>query len=163
MLFHGLCSSAARAGSSLASSMIPPYQGSNARARGRVQALQAYYQQHQPTNSPTMRTPIVSGTRRSNSHRGSAQSGQLTSSSDQIGFVFIPSGPSGHSFQEEENHVPSHFHAWERDRMPSTMNHVDRDNGWGAYHQAASGSDPGTRSGSFRLRNGSERLPSQNR
>lgn len=157
-------SSAARAGSSLASSMIPPYPGSNARARDRVQALQAYYQQHQPTNSPTVRAPIVSGTRRSNSHRGSAQSGQVISSSDQIGFFFIPSASSGRNFQEEEN-IPSRFlHAWERDRLPSlSMNHVDRDSGWGAHQQAASGSDPGTRSSSFRLRNGSERLPSQNR
>ncbi|XP_028780915.1 E3 ubiquitin-protein ligase RFI2 isoform X2 [Neltuma alba] len=157
-------SSAARAGSSLASSTIPPYPGSNARARDRVQALQAYYQQHQPTDLPAMRVPIVSGTRRSNGHnRGPAQLGQVTTSSDQIGFFFIPSGSSGRNFQEE-NHIASPFHARERDHLPSSsMNHTDWDSGWGAQHDAASGSDTGNRSSGFRLRNGSERLPSHNR
>ncbi|KAF7817924.1 E3 ubiquitin-protein ligase RFI2-like isoform X1 [Senna tora] len=157
-------SSAARAGSSVASSMIPPYPGSNARARDRVQALQAYYQQPQPTNSTSMRVPIASGTRRSSSHRGSAQSAQMASSPDQSGFFFIPSGSSGRNIQEQENHLPARIHAWERDRLPSlSMNHVDRDLAWGAYHQAASGTDPSIRSSGFRLRHGSERLPSQNR
>lgn len=144
--------------------MIPPYPGSNARARDRVQALQAYYQQQQPTNSTTMRAPIASGTRRSSSHRGSAQLAPVASSLDQSGFFFIPSGSSGRNFHEQENHLSNRIHAWERDRLPSlSMSHVDRDSGWGAYHQAASGSDPGTRSSGFRLRHGSERLPSQNR
>ncbi|CBI39509.3 unnamed protein product, partial [Vitis vinifera] len=116
-------SSGARAGSSVASSMIPPYPGSNARARDRVQALQAYYQQQQPSNSPAMRTPMISGTRRSGSHRGLAQVGPVASSSDQI----------------------------------------ERDSGWGAFHQAGSGSDSGIRPSSFRQRHGSDRTSSQNR
>lgn len=143
--------------------MIPPYPGSNARARDRVQALQAYYQQQQPTNSTTMRAPIASGTRRSSSHRGSAQLAPVASSPDQSGFFFIPSGSSGRNFQEQENHLPSRFHAWERDHLLSLSVNHDRESGWGAYHQAASGSDPGTRSTGFRVRHGSERLPSQNR
>ena len=155
-------SSAARAGSSVASSMIPPYPGSNARARDRVQALQAYYQPQQPANPATMRTPIPSGSRRSGSHSGSAQLAPVATSPDhQSGFFFVPSSSSGHSFQEE-NHLPSRFHAWERDHLPS-LSHVDRDSGWRAYHQAVSRSDPGIRSSSFRLRHGSERMPWQNR
>ncbi|KAF7805087.1 E3 ubiquitin-protein ligase RFI2-like isoform X1 [Senna tora] len=155
--------SSARAGSSAASSMIPPYPGSNARARDRVQALQAYYQQHQPTNS-AMRTPLASGTRRSSSHRA-AQLAPVASSPDQSGgFFLVPSGSSGRNFQEQESHLPSRFHAWERDHLPSlSSNHVDRDSGWVAYHQPASGSDPGIRSSGFRLRHGSERTPTQNR
>ncbi|EOY11513.1 RING/U-box superfamily protein isoform 2 [Theobroma cacao] len=76
-------SSGARAGSSVASSLIPPYPGSNARARDRVQALQAYYQQQQPSTSPAIRTPIIPGSRRSSSHRSLAQVGPVASSSDQ--------------------------------------------------------------------------------
>ncbi|KAI9099008.1 hypothetical protein K1719_024775 [Acacia pycnantha] len=156
-------SSAARAGSSVASSMIPPYPGSNARARDRVQALQAYYQQHQPNNS-AMRTPIASGNRRSSSHRGSAQLAPLASSPDQGGgFFLVPPGSSGRNFQEE-SHLPSHFHAWERDPSPAlSSNHVDRDSIWVAYHQPIGGSDPSMRSLGFRLRHGSERTPAQNR
>ena len=88
-------SSAARAGSSVSSSMIPPYPGSVARARDRVQALQAYSQQ--PSNTPAMRTPVMSGARRSSIHRGPGQvTGQVASSSDQTGgFYFFPSGSSG--------------------------------------------------------------------
>ncbi|XP_054801864.1 E3 ubiquitin-protein ligase RFI2-like [Prosopis cineraria] len=147
--------------SAAASSMIPPYPGSNARARDRVQALQAYYQQHQPSNS-VMRTPIASGTRRSSSHRGSAQLGPVASSPDQGGgFFLVPS--TGRSFQEE-NHLPSRFRAWERDPLTSlSSNHVDRESGWVAYHQPHGGSDPSVRSLGFRLRHGSERVPSQNR
>lgn len=144
--------------------MIPPYPGSNARTRDRVQALQAYYQQQQPANS-AMRTHIPSGTRRSSNHRGSAQLAPVTTSPDQSGgFFLVPSGSSGRNFQEQENHLPSHFHTWERDHLPSlSSNHVDRDSGWVAYHQPASGTDPGIRSSGFRLRHGSERMPSQNR
>lgn len=158
------CSSAARAGSSVASSMIPPYPGSNARARDRVQALQAYYQPQQPPNSTTMRTPVAPSARRSSSHSGSAQIAPLATSPDQSGgFFFIPSSSSGRNFQED-NHLPSRVHAWERDPLPSlSLNHVDRDSAWRAYHQAAGRSDPGTRSSSFRLRHGSERMPPQNR
>ncbi|BFG36902.1 hypothetical protein CerSpe_231760 [Prunus speciosa] len=158
-------SSSARAGSSVTSSMIPPYPGSNARARDRVQALQAYYQQQQPSNSPTMRTPIIQGARRSSSQRGVAQVGPVASSSDQNGgFYFFPSASSGRNYQEAENPLPNRFHAWERDHLPSfSMNQVDRDQGWAAVHQGGSGSDSAMRGSSFRQRHGSERTPSQNR
>ncbi|XP_022744724.1 E3 ubiquitin-protein ligase RFI2-like isoform X3 [Durio zibethinus] len=76
-------SSGARAANSVASSLIPPYPGSNARARDRVQALQAYYQQQHPSTSPAMRTPIISGSRRSGSHRSHTQV-PVASSSDQV-------------------------------------------------------------------------------
>ncbi|GMY21750.1 E3 ubiquitin-protein ligase RFI2 [Fagus crenata] len=158
-------SSVGRPGSSVASSMIPPYPGSNARARDRVQALQAYYQQQQPSNSTSMRTPpIISGTRRSSNHRGMAQ-GPVASSSDQTGgFYIVPPGSSGRTFQEAENPLPSRFHSWERDHLPTfSMNQVDRDSGWGSYHQAASGSDTSIRSSGFRQRHGSERTSAQNR
>uniref|UniRef100_A0A6N2KDR9 RING-type domain-containing protein n=1 Tax=Salix viminalis TaxID=40686 RepID=A0A6N2KDR9_SALVM len=155
---HG---SSARPGSSATSSMIPPYQGSNARARDRVQALQAYYQQLQPGNSPPIRTPVVSGSRRSSSHRGMPQLGAVASSSDQTGFYFIPSGATNRNFQEAENPPPARFHSWERNHLPSfSLNQVDRDSGRSTFHQAGGGSDPGIR---FRQRHGSERTPSQNR
>uniref|UniRef100_A0A6N2LGZ6 Uncharacterized protein n=1 Tax=Salix viminalis TaxID=40686 RepID=A0A6N2LGZ6_SALVM len=154
-------SSSARPGSSATSSMIPPYQGSNARARDRVQALQAYYQQLQPGNSPPIRTPVVSGSRRSSSHRGMPQLGAVASSSDQTGFYFIPSGATNRNFQEAENPPPARFHSWERNHLPSfSLNQVDRDSGRSTFHQAGGGSDPGIR---FRQRHGSERTPSQNR
>ncbi|XVE63068.1 hypothetical protein DITRI_Ditri06bG0170100 [Diplodiscus trichospermus] len=159
-------SSGARAGSSVASSLIPPYPGSNARARDRVQALQAYYQQQHPSTSPAIRTPVISGSRRSSSHRSHAQVAPVASSSDQVGgFYFIPSGTSGRNFQEVENPSSARFHAWERDHLPSfSLNQVDRDSGWGAFHHSAGGaSDPSTRSGTFRQRHRSERMPSQNR
>ncbi|XVF06026.1 hypothetical protein REPUB_Repub06bG0012600 [Reevesia pubescens] len=154
-------SSGARAGSSVASSLIPPYPGSNARARDRVQALQAYYQQQHRTSPPI--TPIISGSRRS--HRSHAQVGPVASSSDQVGgFYFIPSGTSGRNFQEAENPLSTRFHAWERDNLPSfSLNQVDRDSSWSAFHQPAGASDPGIRSSSFRQRHGSERTSSQNR
>lgn len=144
--------------------MIPPYPGSNARARDRVQALQAYYQPQQPPNSTTMRTPIASGTRRPSIHGGSAPLAPVATSLDQSGgFFLIPPSSSGRNFQEE-NHLPSRYHAWERDHLPSlSLNHVDRDSGWRAYHQTFSRPDPATRSSSFRSRHGSDRMPSQNR
>lgn len=137
--------------------MIPPYQGSNARARDRVQALQAYYQQ-QPGNSTAIRTPIVSGMRRSSSHRGLSQAGAVASSSDQTGFYFIPPGTSGRNYQEAEN-PPTRYRAWERDHLPSfSLSQVDRESNWIAFHQAAGGSDGSIRSNSFRQRHGSERM-----
>lgn len=146
--------------------MIPPYPGSNARARDRVQALQAYYQQQQPGNSPAMRTPIIPGARRASSHRGISQVGPVASSSDQTGgFYFFPSGTSGRNFPEPENPPSSHFYAWERDHLPSlSLNQLDRDSSWGAFHQGGSvgGSDPGLRPSSLRRRHGSERTLSQN-
>ncbi|XWS42372.1 hypothetical protein CRYUN_Cryun16bG0009000 [Craigia yunnanensis] len=155
--------SGARVGSSVASSLIPPYPGSNARARDRVQALQAYYHQQHPSTSPVIRTPIISGSRRSSSHRSHAQVGPVASSSDQVGGIyFIPSGTSGRNFQEAENSLSTRFHAW--DHLPSfSLNQVDRDSGWGAFHQSAGASDPGIRSSSFHQRHGSERTSSQNR
>ncbi|KAL5539484.1 hypothetical protein UlMin_044682 [Ulmus minor] len=159
-------SSSARAGSSVTSSMIPPYPGSNARARDRVQALQAYYQQHQPSNTPTIpRTPAVSTARRSSSHRGLAQVGPMASSSDQTGgFYFFPSGSSGRNYQEAENPLPGRYHAWERDHLPAfSSNQVDRDAGWAAFHQATNGSEASLRSSGYRQRHGSDRTSSQNR
>ncbi|KAH7574674.1 hypothetical protein JRO89_XS03G0329400 [Xanthoceras sorbifolium] len=153
-----------RAGSSVTSPMIPPYPGSNARARDRVQALQAYYQQLQPSNSPAMRTPIVSGTRRSGNHRGITQLGPVASSSDQTGgFYFFPSGASSRNFQEAENPMSSRYHAWERDHLPSfSLNQVDRDANWSAFHQPTGGRDQGTRPpSSLRRRHGQERTLSQ--
>ncbi|MED6131421.1 hypothetical protein PIB30_009901 [Stylosanthes scabra] len=136
--------------SSVASSMLPPYPGSNARARDRVQALQAYYQ---PPNSSPIRTPIPSGSRRSGSHSGSPQITQLPSSPDQSGFFFVPSSSSPRSFSEDAC-LPSHrFHAWERDHL-SSLSLVNRDSGWRPYHQAVGRSE---RSGNYRLRHGSER------
>ncbi|KAI8555668.1 hypothetical protein RHMOL_Rhmol05G0191500 [Rhododendron molle] len=159
-------SSAARVGSSISSSMIPPYPGSAARARDRVQALQAYFQQ--PTNAPAVRNaPLISGTRRSSSsHRGMAQVPPVASSSDSTnGFYFFPSASSGRNFQESENPPSNRFHAWERDHSTSfSSNQADRDPVWGPFHQAGGGSDTAaTRPTGFRQRYGSERMPSQNR
>ncbi|KAL3538179.1 hypothetical protein ACH5RR_001545 [Cinchona calisaya] len=156
-------SSAARAGSSVASSMIPPYPGSVARARDRVQALQAYFQQ--PSNSPTIRTPVMSGSRRSNSHRSVAQVGAVASSSDQTGgLYFFPSSSSGRTYQEAENPLPNRFHAWDHEHLPSfPPSQINRDSSWGPFHQAAGGSDATFRTNSLRQRHGSERMPSQNR
>lgn len=144
--------------------MIPPYPGSNARARDRVQALQAYYQQQQPSNSTSMRTPIIPSNRRSSSHRGLAQVGPVASSSDQTGgFYLVPPGSSGRTFQEAENPLSNRFHSWERDHPPSfSLSQVERETGWGTYHQAG-GSDTTIRSSSFRQRHGSERTSAQNR
>ncbi|GFY90551.1 RING/U-box superfamily protein [Actinidia rufa] len=138
---------AARVGSSVASSMIPPYPSSVARARDRVQALQAYF--HQPSNS---RTPLIPAARRSTAHRPIAQVGPVASFSDQTGgFYFFPSASSGRNFQEAENTPTNRFQAWERDHLTSfPLSQADRDPGWGAFHQAAGGSDTAIRPTSFR-------------
>ncbi|GAB4835796.1 hypothetical protein Ancab_000712 [Ancistrocladus abbreviatus] len=148
-------SSGARAGSSITSSMIPPYPGSAARARDRVQALQAYFQP--PSGSPSMRPPITSGGRRSNSHRGLTQAGPLASTSDQAGgFYIFPSGTSNRNFPGVENPMPNRYHAWERDHLASfPLSQMDRDSSWGIFHEARSGSS------SFRQQHVSERTPSQ--
>lgn len=158
---HG---SSARAGSSVISSMMPPYPGSNARNRDRVQALQAYYQQ-QPNNMRT--SPVV---RRSTSHRGgSAQSGPVASSSDQNGgFYFFPPGSSGRTFQDPENPLPSRYQTWERELMPSIFSshppERDPTPAWGPFHQPPSASESSLRSsGGFRQRHGSDRTSSQHR
>ncbi|KAM7273497.1 hypothetical protein ACFE04_028161 [Oxalis oulophora] len=155
-------SSSARAGNSVAPSpVIPPYPGSNARTRDRVQALQAYYQPHQPTNS---RSPLISGNRRSNNHRSVAQIG---SSSDQPGgYYYVPNNnTSGRSFQETENPVSNQFHLRERDYLSSfASNQLDRDSGRGVFRQGGGGgSDNGVRPSSFRQRHGSDRTSSQHR
>ncbi|KAK7284383.1 hypothetical protein RJT34_19128 [Clitoria ternatea] len=152
-------SSAARAGNPVASSMIPPYPGSNAGARDRVQALQAYYQPQQPPNSTTIRTPVAASTRRSSSYSMSAPLAPMVSSDQSAAFVFIPSGRN----IQEETHLRSR-HGCVRDHLPSlSLNHVGRESSWRTYHQTASVSDPSIRSSSLRSRHESERMPSQNR
>ncbi|KAF8394585.1 hypothetical protein HHK36_020799 [Tetracentron sinense] len=159
LLGHG---SGPRAGSSA----VPPYPGSNARAHDRVQGLHAYHQQQQPSNLPGIRAPIFSGVRRSSGPRGLAQVGPVASSSDHNGgfYVFPSSGSSGRNLQESENPLRSHFYAWERDRFaPFPLIPVDRESSWGPFHQAAGGSDSGSRSSNFWQRQGSERTSSQSR
>ena len=152
---------AARAGSPVGSSMIPPYPGSNARARNRVQALEAYYQH---PNSTTMQTPVASSTRRVSSHSGPTQLAPVTTSPDQSGGLFLfPSSSSGRNF-EEENDLTGRLNAWERDHISSlSSSQAERDLGWRQYHQNANRSDPRTWASNFRLWHGSDRMPSQNR
>ncbi|KAI8025663.1 E3 ubiquitin-protein ligase RFI2 [Camellia lanceoleosa] len=148
--------SAARAGSSKASPVIPPYPGRVARARDRARRAWArdrvreYFQQ--PSNSPPVRTPIMSGTPRSSSHRRVTQVGPVDSSSDQTGgFYLYPPASSGQNFPEAENHpMSNHFHEWEREHVTSfPLSQGDRDLGWGPFHQAGGGSDTAIRSTSF--------------
>ncbi|KAL9233317.1 hypothetical protein vseg_008335 [Gypsophila vaccaria] len=154
VMSHG---SGNRVGSSATSSMVPPYPGSAARARDRVQALQAYFQP--PSTSPTARhTPLPgmnSGSRRTNAHRGIPQVGHLPSSSDQSGgFYVYPSTTSTQSFSEAEN--PSRFHGWERaDHLSSfPLPQLETDSSW-APHPTGGGPN------SFRQRYGSDRTPHQ--
>ncbi|KAE8685006.1 RING/U-box superfamily protein isoform 2 [Hibiscus syriacus] len=153
-------SSGARAANAAPASFIPAYHGSNAQTRDRVQALQAYYQHHHSSTLPALQTPSISSSPRSRSRRSQAYVGPVASSSDHTsGFYFVASGTSGgHNFQDPENPVSAHFHAWERDQLSSfSLNQVDRDSGWVAFHEAAtSGSDPGIRPSIFRQRHGSE-------
>ncbi|CAN0914155.1 E3 ubiquitin-protein ligase RFI2 [Linum grandiflorum] len=125
-------------GSSVLPTATPTYQGSNARARDRVQALQDYYQQQQPGSPPAIQMATA---RRLSSHRGA-----IASSSDQSGRYFVPP-----NYQEPEN-IASR-----------TRFRAEREPSWGvAYHQG-SGSETGIRSSSYRQRHhGSERA-SQNR
>lgn len=159
---HG---SNARAGSSVAPSMLPPYPGSAARAWERAQALQAYFQ-HPPGHSQGVRTPAMPATRRSNVHRNMAQGGPVASSSEQAsGFFFFPSSSSsGRNYAEAENPVPNRFHAWEREQFPTfPLSQPERDPIWGPIHQVPGGPDTSARPTSFRQRHGSERMPSQHR
>lgn len=145
---------AARAPSSVGSSLVHPHPGSAARARERTQALQAYFQQ--PSSLPGLRAPVVSGSRRSSSQ---PQMGQVGSSSDHIrggGIYYLP--PSGSTtrsgFQEAESSMPGPLqHTWERDTPPHLQPHPGQ--GWG-FQQGGGGS-----TAIFRLRHGSERGPSQ--
>ncbi|KAL4556255.1 hypothetical protein LXL04_038901 [Taraxacum kok-saghyz] len=144
-------SSGGRAPSAVGSSMIHPYPGSAARARERSQALQAYFQQ--PSNLPGLRTPIVSGSRRSNNPAPQ----MAGSSSDHLrggGVYFLPTAAAGggggssngRAFQEAESSMPNAFHhGWERDPHAA---------GWG-FHQAGGGG------GGFRQRHGSDRSAGQ--
>ncbi|KAK9673141.1 hypothetical protein RND81_12G149200 [Saponaria officinalis] len=130
-----------RSSGPVTSSMVPPYPGSAARARDRVQALQAYFQP--PSTSPPLRHPLpmFPGTHRSNAHRSVSQMGPPPSSSDQAGsFYVFPS--SGGSFHEMEN--PSQFRGWERGHLESFPSTASGPNG---SHQ----------------RHGLERSPSQSR
>lgn len=145
-------SSGGRAPSAVGSSMIHPYPGSAARARERSQALQAYFQQ--PSNLPGLRTPVISGSRRSNNPPQIG--GPAGSSSDQLrgGIYFLPASgggggsSNGRAFQEAESSMPNQFHhGWERDPHA----------GWG-FHQAGGGGGGG---GGFRQRHGSDRTSSQ--
>ncbi|CAI0459860.1 unnamed protein product [Linum tenue] len=151
--------SGARAGSSVPPSGTPTYQGSNARARDRVQALQDYYQQ-QPGSSPPIHAPplIATSARRpsSSSHRGLSR--VIPPTPDQAGFYFFPSAgttSSGRNYQEPENASSrTGFRAWEP-LFPLNNSHPDRDSGWGpTYQQGSGGSEAGggIRSGSFRQR-----------
>ncbi|KAM7481597.1 hypothetical protein LguiB_006180 [Lonicera macranthoides] len=119
--------------------MIPPYPGSVARTRDRVQALQAYFQQ--PSNSPPMRNPVMSSTRRSNGHRPMAQVGPVASSSDQTGggfYYFPPGSSSERNFPEPENQPSNRFHTWERDHLASfPLSQVERDPVWGPFHHVS--------------------------
>ncbi|KAF8401472.1 hypothetical protein HHK36_012411 [Tetracentron sinense] len=163
LLGHG---SGPRAGSSVVSSMVPPYPGSNSRGHDRGQGLHAYHQQQLPSNLPSMRPTNFSSVRRSSGPRGLAQVGPVASSSDHTGgfYVFPSLGSSGRNPQETENPMQNHFYAWERDRFaPFPLIPVDRESGWGPFHQAAGGSDSGNRSSNFWQRQGSERTTSQSR
>ncbi|XP_010259580.1 PREDICTED: uncharacterized protein LOC104598959 [Nelumbo nucifera] len=154
LLGHG---SGPRAGSSVVSSMVPPYPSSSARTHDRIQGLHAYHQQ-QPGNSPGMRAPIFSGIRRSSALR---PVGPVASSSDHTGtfYMFPSSGSSGRNLQDADNPLRNRFYAWERDRFaPFPLIPVDRESSWwGPFHQAAGGSDSGGRTSSFWQRHGSER------
>ncbi|XP_074358201.1 E3 ubiquitin-protein ligase RFI2-like isoform X1 [Apium graveolens] len=158
---HG---SNARAGSSIAASTFPPYPGSAARGRERVQALQAYFQLL-PGNSQGLHTPVIPTTRRSNGHRNMAQGEPVASSSEQAsGFYFPPSSSAGRNFAEAENLLPNRFHSWERDQFfsfPSSQ--AERDPIWGPTHQLPSAPDTDIRPASFRQMHGSERMQSQHR
>lgn len=129
-----LCSSSGRAGSSVASvPRTPPFPGSNARTRDRMQALQAYYQQssaqsHQPDSPIVSRGPVFPSGRRP--ARGIASGmGSTSSSSDQAG---------GSGFIR--------FNIWERDpymqsQQAYSVNQMDREpNIWTSSFNEGSGS-----------------------
>ncbi|XP_026449483.1 E3 ubiquitin-protein ligase RFI2-like [Papaver somniferum] len=160
--------SGSRAGSSSASSMVPPYPNNSSRGHERMfQGLHAFHQQQQ-TNPIGLRAHVPH-VRRSSGPRGlAASAGPVTSSSDRTsGFFVFPSssGSSGQNIQETENQLRTRFYAWERDRFaPFPLVPVDREsNWWGPFHQASSGSDPSSRGSYWHRYGGSERMPSQSR
>ncbi|XP_071698064.1 E3 ubiquitin-protein ligase RFI2 [Rutidosis leptorrhynchoides] len=149
-------SSTARGPTSLGTSMVHPHPGSAARARERNQALQAYFQQ--PSSLPGLRTPMVSGSRRSNSQ---AQMGPVGSPTEVFrnagGGIYLRHPSSGSStarsgFQEAESSMPNQYHhTYERDPHSGP--------GW-SFHQGQGGGGGGS-GAMFRQRHGSERTPSQ--
>ncbi|KAG6437472.1 hypothetical protein SASPL_102389 [Salvia splendens] len=157
MLGH---SSASRAPSSATTSVLPPYPGTVARTRDRP-SFQAYFQQS--SSNPSVRNPVLPTGRRSSSHRGLAAP-PIASLSDQSGGFYFSSNSSGRNFHEMENPYREPFHGWEREHQPSfPSSQVDRDSIWGPFHPPGPASETGIRPSSFRLRHGTERMPSQNR
>ncbi|XP_010546729.1 PREDICTED: uncharacterized protein LOC104818723 [Tarenaya hassleriana] len=139
-------SSGGRAGSSAAAPRAPPYPGSSARNRDRVQALQAYYQQSpaqshpHPSEPPAVsRAPPAYPSGRRSSRGISSGMGSVASSSDQAG--------AGGGFIR--------FNIWERDQFLQPTqpvvsgNQIDRDSssrwtsafpeGSGSFHQRHGG------------------------
>lgn len=150
-------SSSGRVGSSIASSLVPPYPSSAARARDRAQALQAYF--HQLSSALPMHAPDIPNTRRSSSHMGLSQGPSLPSSSDQTSnsFFVYPSGLSVRSYPQAENQLSSRYQGWERNNLASfPLAQGDGDSIWRSQ-QIVGGSN------SFRQRHGSEWTQSQNR
>lgn len=143
--------------------MAPPYPGSNARARDRLQALQAYYQQQHPSNSPVMRTSVPSGTRRPSSHRGLAPFESIASSSDPDGGFYIFPRSSHHRMVDIDNIPLSRLRALiDHHSSHAPLNQPYRDTNWGPFHQPGSASESGIRFNRFQQRQGSERTTSQN-
>ncbi|CAN1161488.1 E3 ubiquitin-protein ligase RFI2 [Linum perenne] len=146
------------AGSSLPPSSTPTYQGSNARARDRVQALQEYYQQQpQPRSAPSEYGPVISAARRQfNRHRASPPD-------PSSGFYFLPQATSPWSnYQEAANLSRTRFRAQDSS-FPMNIQHTER--GGDSVWEANGSSDAaGTRSGGLRqMIRGLERTSQQNR
>lgn len=132
--------------------MIPVYPGSNARARDRVQALQAYYQRPN-TTAPLSHTPVISNTPRRLSHRGPSSHHQQHQ--QQLSeFQYLPSSALStfRNYMESEN---------------SMLNQIEIEQPtWGTlFHHPSSSSDSGGggRFNGYRQRRGSERDSSHNR
>ncbi|KAK4778576.1 hypothetical protein SAY86_006104 [Trapa natans] len=140
-----------RPGNSVASGVIPSYPGSNAQNQDRVQSLQAYYQQQQPSGGPAIHSHTGSSARRFTSYRGMVASSSELSS----GLYFMPTNyPPGLNLQELEDPVSTGFPAWEREPLPSGR----------AFFPLPStgGSEPSIRPAIFRQRHRPERTPSHN-
>lgn len=127
-----------RAGSAFVSSVVPNHPGNSVlRTYERIHVSHAVPHQHPPTNSPGMPTSILPGVRRFNGPRGLAPVVSAASQPDHnAGFYIFPSsGASIRNIHEAENLSFNHFHPW--------------DSGWGSFHHANGGSDPGGRSSNF--------------
>lgn len=151
--FFHFSRSGSRVGSSVISSMVPPYPG-NSRAHSHAShGLHVYHQ----SNSSGVRAPIPSSIRRLGT-RGLAPVGPTSSSSDHSSLYVFP--PSGRSHQDVEGSGGNRFVAWERDCLtPFPLVAVDREAGW--WGPFASGSDAGSRTGGIWHRHGSDRPSSQ--